>query len=129
VHRGDFFASPARPFERHLCDPPTLLRGHLAHGDRDVGRRHELAAAHEHVAVGVEAFGTFTEDDEVDGLSGKADAHARLCGADVREEIELRAELARRIDPALLARRVLKVIDGPEDDARRLARGFHHVFR
>ena len=31
--------------------------------------------------------------------------------------------------PALLARRVLQVIDRPEDDAGRLARGLHHVLR
>ena len=96
-------------------------------GDRDVFGRHELAAAHEHVAVGVEAFGAFAEDHEIDGLAGEAHAHARFRRADVREEIELHAELARRVDAALLARRVLEMVDGPEDDARRVARGLHHV--
>ena len=47
--------------------------------------------------------------------------------ADVREEVELHAKLAGGIDAALLARRILEMIDGPEDDAGRVARGFHDV--
>ena len=50
----------------------------LAHGERDVRRRHELAGAREHVAVGVEALGVLAHDHEVH-------RRAAACGRPARD--------------------------------------------
>ena len=82
-------------------DAPALPRGDLAHGDRHVFGRHEFAAAHEHVAVGVKTLGALAENHQVDRLAGEAHAHARLGGADVGEQVELHAQPAGGVDAAL----------------------------
>src|SRR5262249_601020 len=126
VHRGHLLAAAARPLERNARYALALTGRHLAHRYRHVLGRHELPASHEHVAVGIEALGAFAENHEAYGFPGQSHAHARLWRADIGEEIELYPQLARWIDPALFARRILEVIDGSKDDARGAARGLHH---
>ena len=71
---GDLFAAAARVFKGGLRDAPRRLRGDFAHRQCHIRRRHEFAAAHEHIAIGVKAFGIFTREHHVE--SGARVAHA-----------------------------------------------------
>jgi hypothetical protein len=93
-------------------------RVNLAHGERQVRGRHELAGAEEHGAVGVEAFGVLARDHQVDRRpAARRKAAAALRRTDIGVEIEQLAQAARRIAAALLHRRVGIVVDRPEDHA------------
>ena len=61
-------------------DARALPRRDFAHGQRDVGRWLELAAAHIHIAVGVKAFRALAEDHEID-RAGRAVGASNLVAA------------------------------------------------
>ena len=99
-------------------DPGRAGARDLAHRQREVRRRHELARAQEHRAVGVEALGVLARDHEIDRRAAtrrKAAAAARR--PDIGVEIEPLAQLARRIEAALRDRRIVVVRHRPEDHA------------
>ena len=129
VHQRNAPPARARELESALGDARAGLARDLADGDRDIRRDQHVAVARRHVAVGVEALGVLAHDHEVEGadaLRGVAEGARR---PDIGEQIELFAEIGRRIDPALLRRRVVEGRDGAEDDAIRRARARDHVVR
>jgi hypothetical protein len=101
-----------------LDDAGRAFARDLAHRKREIGRRHELAGALEHVAIGVKAFGVLAHDDEIDRLAAaRRKLRARPGGADVGEQVEPLAQRAGWINPALLGRRIIVVRDRSEDHA------------
>ena len=104
--------------EGGLGDAGRGLPGDLAHGERKIRRRHEFAGAEKHVAVGVEAFGVFAHDDEVDRLATtRRKTLTRARRADIGVKFENFAQLAGRIAAALRERRIFVVRDRPEHHA------------
>ena len=96
VHDGELLPPASRQLAGGAHDPRRGLGRDLAERQGDVGLRHELAAAGEHVAVGVEAFGILADDDEVHRLAQDGQLRPRAAGPDIGIEIELDAELGRR---------------------------------
>jgi hypothetical protein len=110
VHGGHFLAPARGKRESGLRDPRRTGAGDLAHGKREVRRRHELAGAEEHRAVGVEAFGVLARDDEIDRRAATGrQAAAAARRTDVGKQVEVFAQLARRVAAALCQRRILVV--------------------
>src|SRR2546422_11071287 len=102
-----FLAATLGERERNLRDPRRARARDLAHGEREVGRGHELAGAEEHGAVGVEALGVLARDDEIDRRSAarrKSAAASRR--ADIGKQVEPLAQFSRRVEAALRQRRV-----------------------
>ena len=119
VHRGHLPAPRARQLRtpRARCGA-SLARVILRTDSATSGVGMNSPMPEVHVAVGVEALGVLAHDDEIHRRApecGSAGARAR--GPDVRVEVELDAQLARRVDAALLARRIVEVRDRPEHDA------------
>src|SRR5882762_7044576 len=127
VHGGDLPAARHGSLESAPRDALTAFRRDAAHRERHVLGRHKLSEPHVHVAVGIEAFGILAVDHQIDGLAGEPDSEPRSRRTDVGVEIELGAELCRRVDPAFFARRVLVSRERPENHAHREARRFHHT--
>ena len=119
VHDGDVLAplhAPAETLPRRCA--VEACRVILRTASATIRRRHELAAALEHVAVGVEAFGVLAHHHEIDRLAAaRREIRARLRRADVGEQVEPLAQRAGRVDAAFVGRRIVVVRDRPEDHA------------
>ena len=127
VHGGDVPAPRGGQLERGVRDARRGEGGDLPDREREIRRRHQLAAAAMHVAVGVEAFGVLANDDEIHRRAAPVrQPVARAARAHVGKEIELDAQLRGRVDAALGARRVSGGRHGSEDDAVRPAAGVEH---
>ncbi len=118
VHDRDMPAPLHREAERFLGDAHRGVARDLAHRERQVGGRHELARSLEHVAVGIEPLGVLAHHHEIDRLAAaRRKPFACLRGPDVGEQVEPLAQRARRVDAALVGGRIVVVRDRPEDDA------------
>src|SRR5262249_56772985 len=110
VYRRHLLAATLGERERGLRDPRRTRARDLAHGERKVGRGHELAGAEEHGAVGVETLGVLARDDEVDRRSAaRRKAAAAPRRAYIGEQVETLAQFARRVEAALRQRRIIVV--------------------
>ena len=78
VDGGDAVAPARGQGEGGFSDAGAAVSGDFAHGHCEVGRGHELAGAHEHGAVGVEAFGVLADDDEVERDAGAGGRPGRV---------------------------------------------------
>ena len=118
VHRRHFLAPLHRQLEGGLRDARRALPRDLAHGEREIGRRHEFAGAVVHIAVGVEAFGVLAHDDEIDGrAAARRKAVTRARRADIGVKVEPLAQFAGRVEPAFGHRRILVVRHRAEQHA------------
>ena len=110
VHARDVLAASHREAERFLGDAHRGMARDLAHRERQVGGRHELARALEHVAIGVKPFRVLAHHHEIDRLAAPGrKTFARLRRSDVGEQVEPLAQRTRRIDSALVGRRIVVV--------------------
>ena len=92
VHGGHMLSPLHGKHECGAGDPLAGLPGDLAHRKRDIRCRHELAEAHVHVAVGIEALGRLAHDDEVHVAYRGWQECARARRAHVGIEIHAHAE-------------------------------------
>ncbi len=124
VHRRHLAAAAGGEAECRLGDAGGALAADLAHRQGEVGRRHELAEAVVHRAVGIEPLGVLAHDDEIHLLAAtRRKARARAGRADVSEQRQALAQFPRRVEAALGHRGIFVVRDRAENDAVGVARG------
>jgi hypothetical protein len=102
MDRRHLLAALERMRKCRLRDPGRARASDLAHREREVGRRHELARSDEHRAIGIKAFGVLAHDDEVDlrpAARRKTATTSRR--TNIGEQVETLAQFARRIEPPL----------------------------
>ena len=126
MHRRHLPAAALGEREGRLRDPGGTRPRDLAHGEREVGRGHELAGTEEHGTVGVEALGVLAGDHKIDGSAAtrrKTAAAARR--TDIGKQVEALAQFPGGIEAALRDRRIIVVRYRSENDAVRRSGGLH----
>src|SRR4029453_9296758 len=113
--------------ESNASDAFAARAGNAAQGDGDVLGHHHLAASRFHVAVGIEAFGVFTSDYEIEFSTAKREARIGARWPDIGEQIEALSEHHRRIAPPLCPGLEFKGRGWTEHDPVGFARLFDDV--
>src|SRR5262249_48776319 len=118
VYNGDTLAPAHCQLECGARDALAASASNASEPDCNVFCYHSLTAPRFHVAVGIESFGIFAGDDQVEFSAPQRKAGVGPGGADIREQIKTLSQHHRGID--LAARGILELKCG--------RRAEHHPF-